>query len=155
MPADRVTADRVPADRVTAPAGAGRWPALAAVLGALGAWSIVVPYLGPRLGFELAVAGRVEVVDHVVPGLAIGAGGALALSLLRGGRSGSVPSLALACAIALAGLWITATHVPLLADAGRGLVPWGTAWFHAAPGALILALALALVLHEARAPQPP
>lgn len=136
------------------PPAADRWPLVAAVLGALGAWSIVVPYVGPQLGFDLDVLAKVEVVDHVVPGTVIVACSVVGLSLLRRGRSGSLASLGIAATIVLAGLWITATHVPLLLEAGRGAVPWATACFHTASGPLILALALALALHEARAPEP-
>ena len=132
-----------------------RWPSLVVVLGALGAWSIVVPYLGPVLGLELDVAQNVEVVDHVVPGVLIVACSAALLSLLRRDQPGSVVALGLACAIALGGLWIAATHLPLLRDASRGIVPWGTACFHTASGLIILALALPLVRHTARMPEPP
>lgn len=141
-------------DAQVKPPAADHWPLVAAVLGALGAWSIVVPYLGPPLGFDLDVLAKVEIVDHVVPGSVIVACSMLGLSLLRRGRSGSLASLGIAAAIVLAGLWITTTHVPLLLDAGRGVVPWATACFHTASGPLILALGVALALHEARTPEP-
>jgi hypothetical protein len=62
-------------------------------------------------------------------------------------------SLAAACMISLSGFWITATHVPLVADAGRGRVAWGTAVFHTASGPLILALARWLVVVDLREPE--
>lgn len=135
-------------------ADADRGPLVAAVLAVLGAWSIVVPYIGPRLGLDLDVSHKVEIVDHVLAGIVIVACAVVMLSLLRRGRSGSLLTMGLACVIALAGMWITVTHVPLLLDAGRGLVPWGTACFHTASGPLILALALVLVARELRAPEP-
>jgi hypothetical protein len=120
----------------------------------VGAWSIAVPYVGPVLGLDLDVTDKVEVVDHVVPGMLVVACAIALLWLARRGGSGSLLSMGLACAIALAGMWITATHVPLLLDAGRGVVPWGTALFHTASGPVILALALARVLRELRLPEP-
>ncbi len=52
----------------------------------------------------------------------------------------------------LGGSWITATHIPLLADAGRGRAQWGTAFFHITSGPLILVLSLWLVALELREP---
>ena len=123
------------------------------VLGALGAWSIAVPYVGPVLGLKLDVAARLEIVDHVVPGLFVAASSLLMLLLLRRGQAGSLPSLATACTMTLAGLWITATHVPLLSQASDDLVPWGTAFFHIATGPLIVGLSLWLVMLELRTPE--
>ena len=44
--------------------------------------------------------------------------------------------------VILAGLWMTATHVPLLAQAGRHEVTWGAAWYHSTPGLFVLAVGL-------------
>ncbi len=117
----------------------------AAVLVALGAWSIAVPYLARALGLRLEVGATVEIVDHVVPGLVVLAAAGLHLALVRRGRAGGLLSLSAVCTVCLAGLWITATHVPLLADAAAGRVAWGTACLHAASGPVILALGLWLV----------
>ncbi len=141
----------------------GRWPpgissrrssCGAAILILLGAGTIGVPYLGPGLGVKLEVARRLEVIDHVVPGLVVVASSGLMLMLLRRRRTGGFLSLAAVCLSCVGGSWITATHIPLLADAGRGRVPWGTALFHIAAGPLILALSLWLVVLELREPEP-
>ncbi len=52
-----------------------RW---AAALTGLSAWATGVPWLARAVGLELDVATRLEVVDHVVPGVV----------MLGGGRSG-------------------------------------------------------------------
>lgn len=57
--------------------------------------------------------------------------------------------------LVLAGLWVTAIHVPLLFDAGQPLVPWEAAIFHTASGPVLLGLAswvLALELREGEHP---
>jgi len=64
-------------------------------LALLGALSIVPPYLGPAIGLELDVPANVEVVDHVVPGVAIVLGAAMAALLARRGEEGSLLSMAL------------------------------------------------------------
>jgi hypothetical protein len=135
---------------------------VAALLGALGAWLLAAPYLGPALGLVLDVPPIVEVVDHVVPGLIVvtlsGAsllGGAPLLSVgARGGAPGGFLTLAVPGLAFLAGLWGTSTHVPLVADAWAGEAPWGAALFHSVPGILIAVLSLALFLIALRSPPP-
>ena len=118
-----------------------------ALLAVLGAWAIVVPYLGPPLGLELDVPARVEVVDHVIPGVAALLASATAWGLQRMGRAGpsDVSWLAAEGVVFLAGFWIVSTHVPLVAEAARGESPWGATLWHNSSG-LPLALAALWVL---------
>jgi hypothetical protein len=51
-----------------------RW---AAALTGLSAWATGVPWLAGAVGLELDVATRLEVVDHVVPGVVMLAGAAV------------------------------------------------------------------------------
>jgi hypothetical protein len=46
----------------------------------------------------------------------------------------------------LTGLWITATHVPLIPDAVDGIAPWGTALLHLSAGPPILVLGVWMLL---------
>jgi hypothetical protein len=48
----------------------------------------------------------------------------------------------------LTGLWITATHVPLIPDALEGLAPWGAVLLHLSAGPPILALGLWMLLRS-------
>jgi len=127
-----------------APAGAGnsarrtaldwrRWlPGVGLVVGAL---AILPPYLGPGLH----VAHRVEIADHVVPGLVVLATSAAALVIGRHGRIR--PSMLVAgLVIVLAGLWMTMTHVPLVAQATRGEAPWGGTLYHLTAAVAVLVL---------------
>ena len=125
--------------------GAARW---LTVLGALGAWSIVPPYLGPALGLELDVSSGVEFADHVIPGALVVTFSWLAvLGITRGARiADSLPVLGAIGVCLLAGVWETSSHVPLLAEAGDAGSPWGAVLLHATPGPAITALALWLMV---------
>lgn len=113
---------------------------------AVGVWATLPPYIGPPLGLELEVSATVEAIDHVLPGvLTILAAGA-ALALARRGAADSLPALAALGVCALAGLFQTVTHVPLVADAGSPLAPVGSVVLHTSPGPVLLALSLWLLL---------
>jgi len=114
------------------------WPAL----GVLGAWSAASPFVAEILGLKLDVPARVEIVDHVMPGLAVAACSIAVLAYPRLCRPDAAAALVLSAICVLAGLWITVSHVPLLVDAADGAVPAGTAIFHALSGPPLLALAL-------------
>ncbi len=81
-------------------------------------------------GFYLAglhVKAGAEVVDHVIPGLAVLA---LVFVAVRWGRE--VPALMLltGVGILLAGLWMTDVHVALVRQAIRGQAPVGATTYH-------------------------
>lgn len=118
------------------------------ILCALGLWAAAVPYLGPPLGFELDVADRVEVVDHVVPGavVLVACLGVLAYSRAGRGSADDVAPLAGIGLALLAGFWVTATHVPLIAEAARGESPWGATLWHNSAGLPLLLVAGVLLV---------
>lgn len=124
-----------------------RWEVL---LGFLGAWSIAVPFAARAVGLHLNVARRLEIADHVLPGIAI----ACAVTLLILARRGSTPNawmapLALGI-VFLGGLWITATHVPLIFQAadGRPGAPWDASIFHSLWGPPIAFVSVWLLWRE-------
>ena len=131
---------------------------LAAVaLLALGAWTVATPYLGHAWELNLDVATKVEVVDHVVPGIVVVAATLVWLLLLgssRAGEESAVPLAAIGLCF-LAGLWVTSTHVPTIVKAGHPLVPWDAALFHSATGPVLLLLSLALLIPRLRAGEQP
>lgn len=102
-----------------------------------GVWASLPPFVGP----SLAVARRVEIADHFVPGviLLLVALAALVASR-RSAAPPATPMLLGGLTIALSGLWMTATHVPLVAQALRDEVAMGSAAYHTAPGVAVLAL---------------
>lgn len=134
------------------PGRARRAALLAAVLSALGAWTIAVPYLGHAIGFGVDVAVRVEIVDHVVPGTLVAVLGALLCALARRYRViGELPALLAGGVCLLAGSWVLATHVALLAGAASGKATWGAAIWHASSSLPILAVSVWFL----RGPVPP
>ena len=47
--------------------------------------------------------------------------------------------------VLLSGIWMTATHIPLVAQAGRGEVTAAAAAYHTAPGLAVLVLGIVWV----------
>jgi hypothetical protein len=120
-----------------------RW---ATALIGLAAWAIAVPWLAAAVGLELDVATRLEIADHVIPGVVMLAGAALLA--MRRATPRSTVWLGVGSVAFLTGLWITATHVPLIPDALEGLAPWGAALLHLSAGPPILALGLWMLLRS-------
>lgn len=118
-----------------------------ALLG-LAAWAVAVPWLARALGLELDVSTRLEVIDHVVPGVLILACGAAILARPGGTAPGSLPWLLASATASLAGLWIVITHVPLLPQVVDGGAPWGAALMHLSAGLPIVVAMWMLLLPE-------
>ncbi|MEX2660164.1 MAG: hypothetical protein WD232_10740 [Acidimicrobiales bacterium] len=107
---------------------------LALVGVAVAAWASIPPYVGPALATDPVV----EVVDHVVPAVVV-----LAVSLAAlaaGARARGTAMFGAGLVVALAGLWMVATHVPLLAQAARDEAPWVASLWHFVPGVAVVAL---------------
>lgn len=123
---------------------------LTALLCALGAWTLVVPYVGHAIGLGVNVASRVEIVDHVVPGALVSviAGGLLLLARRKPAVDGWATLLGGGVCF-LAGFWVLATHVPLLFDAARGQARWGAALWHASTALPIVLISLWYALRGA------
>ena len=120
-----------------------RW---AALLVGVAAWASAVPWLAEAVGLGLAVPTRLEVADHVLPGVVTLM--AVVLLVVLGGRPGSVGWLGAGSAVFLAGLWTTTTHVPLIFDAFEGAVSWGAAVLHFSAGPPIFVLGLWMLLRS-------
>lgn len=123
---------------------AGRGASLRRALPVVGlvvaAWALLPPYTGPEIGTST----RVEVADHVVPAVVMIALSVAALATARRPAPGLFPLVA-GAGVLLAGLWMTATHVPLVAQATRDEVAVGAAAYHTAPGLAVLALGVVWV----------
>lgn len=116
---------------------------LALPLAMLGALTVGVPYIGHAVGLSVDVAGRVEVVDHVVPGAVVAAVGGYLFRLARRRPVLGSPAALLGSSVSfLAGFWILATHVPLMIDAAQGKAAWGATAWHASTSLPIVALSL-------------
>ncbi len=86
-----------------------------------------------------------EIVDHVVPGLAVLAMILLALSWGAQRRSRPTVLLVASLVIALAGLWMSATHVGLLVQGIRGEAPGLAVAYHCSTAFLTLVLGITWV----------
>ena len=105
---------------------------------AIGLWAAIAPYAG--LGPELNASARNEFADHVVPGaILIVLSSVTLLRTKRGTEGGSFPLLS-GFAVLLAGLWMTATHVPLVKDARHDIVHTDVAAWHTLPGLVVMIL---------------
>lgn len=139
-----IEADPVPIDPM---AGGGRTatrrsanakrllPRIGLVVGAVAALPVLV---GPRL----EVAHAVEITDHLVPGLAVIGVSAMVLVATRSAPLSESVMLAAGLVVMLAGLWMAATHVPLVAQAARGEAPWGATIYHTVSAVLVFAFGL-------------
>jgi hypothetical protein len=117
-------------------------------LAVLGAWTIVVPYLGRAIGLVVDVASSVEIVDHVVPGTLVAA---VATYLAVNAYRDTLPKLARPVGggiCFLAGFWVLATHVPLIVQAFQGKAAWGSTLWHASTAVPLVALSLWTVLED-------
>lgn len=121
----------------------------AALLLGIGAWTMIVPYLGTALGLDVNVAAIVELVDHVIPGAIIVAA-ALYLHRLARRRplAGERFALLAAGVIFLAGFWVLATHLPLVQDAADDRTTWEAAIWHSISALPIVGLAAWFVLRS-------
>lgn len=94
------------------------------------------------------VASSVEVVDHVIPGTLVAAIGTyLAIDAYRGRPPGLNRTMG-ASVCFLAGFWVLATHVPLVADAVHGKAAWGSTIWHASTALPIVLLSLWTLLED-------
>lgn len=98
----------------------------------IGAWGMVPPLLG-----MLNTALPVEVIDHQVPSVLVLTAAVIVLLRLQPSR----PVL-LACGftVLLAGTWMTAAHVPLVAQAAGGRAPWPGTIVHTTSAIAVVAL---------------
>jgi hypothetical protein len=128
-----------PAPRERVLIAAPEAPYFSVALAVFGVLDAIAPYVSTALGLHLSTLPLNEVVDHVVPGAIVIA--VAWVSIIRGRRSLAGSLLAL-----VAGVWMVATHVPLLVQAGQGLVPLQTALLHSIPGILVLLTALMATL---------
>lgn len=115
--------------------------------------SIVVPSLmiglyamAPGIWLDgLVVKRNAEIVDHVIPGLFVLAMILLAVSWGPDRRGASTVVFGASLVIALAGLWMSATHVGLLVQGIRGQAPGWAVTYHCSTAFLTLALGLTWV----------
>lgn len=117
-------------------------PNLAAVLPiaglAVALWASLPQYSGPKLNVEAAK----EVADHIVPAAVVLVASLVAILVGRRAKGpGSVRFMA-GMGVLLAGLWMMATHLPLVAEALRDEAPWPATIYHTSAALAVFGLGL-------------
>lgn len=104
----------------------------------VGLWGTLPRFLDSGLNTEDAV----ETVDHVIPGIVVVVVSLIALAVARRSPKPG-PMLFLAgLVVLLAGLFMVATHVPLVMQATRDEAPWGGTVFHTSAALAVFGLGL-------------
>jgi len=115
---------------------APRWLAVAGLI--VAAWAALPRFFTPALDTD----NLVELVDHVVPGLVVFAVCLGAVLVQRQpGRGGNQLFLG-GLVLVLAGLWMVATHLPLVAQAMRDEAPWAGTIYHSASALSVFGFSL-------------
>jgi hypothetical protein len=101
-------------------------------------WASLPQWSGPKLN----VAASTEVVDHIIPAIIVVL--ASVVGILAGRRPQGPGALRLigGMAVLLAGLWMMATHIPLVAEATRDEAPWPATIYHTSSALAVFGLGL-------------
>lgn len=119
----------------------------------LGTWALLPRYVGPAL--ELGPRGdQLEFVDHTVPGTIVIVLSLAALLVVRLPKAAPL-LFGTGLVIVLAGLWMDATHLPLVLQALRDQAPWPATLHHSLPGLVILLFGIAWCLVFRTGPDEP
>lgn len=102
-------------------------------------WGATPPWTGPPLDLGIEnVPYAIEILTHAVPSAIL-----VMIAVAGLGRRLPLPAALLAVLI---GLWMTATHAPLVVQGLGGRVPMDAALFHSLPGFTILGLTIAVAV---------
>jgi len=104
----------------------------------VGLWGMLPRFLDSGLNTE----DTVEVVDHVIPGFVVVVVSLVALAVARKSAKPGPFLFIAGLVVLLAGLFMFATHVPLVMQATRGEAPWGGTVFHTSAALAVFGLGL-------------
>jgi hypothetical protein len=101
-------------------------------------WASLPQWSGPKLN----VAASTEVVDHIIPAIIVVL--ASIVGIMAGRRAQGPGALRLigGMFVLLAGLWMMATHLPLVAEATRDEAPWPATIYHTSAALAVFGLGL-------------
>jgi len=122
------------------PTGAG--PDLAALLPIAGVavalWASLPQYSGPKLNVEAAK----EVADHIIPAVVVLVASVVGIVVGRRAKGPGAVRFVAGMGVLLAGLWMMATHLPLVAEALRDEAPWPATIYHTSAALAVFGLGL-------------
>jgi hypothetical protein len=120
----------------------GQWLPIAGLV--VGVWATLPHFVSPAIN----TAERVEIADHVVPGVVVIAVSIVALVLSRSGPPAPMFMFAAGLIVCLAGLWMVSTHVPLVGQAIRGDrgVTWAATLWHCLAATVVSVLGVTWVV---------
>jgi len=122
--------------------GAGQGPDLARILPLAGLlvafWASLPQWSGPKLN----VAASAEVVDHIIPAVFVVLASVVAIQAGRRTQGPGALRLMAGMVVVLAGLWMVATHLPLVAQATRDEAPWPATIYHTSSALAVFGLGL-------------
>ncbi|MDQ4133855.1 MAG: hypothetical protein M3179_11780 [Actinomycetota bacterium] len=107
------------------------WPVAGLIVGV---WAALPRWVTPAIN----TSDRAEFADHVVPSMVLITVSIVTLVVLRRSPESSSFMFVAGLVLVLAGLWMFATHVPLVAQALRDEAPWGATIYHSTNALTVL-----------------
>ncbi|MDQ4071169.1 MAG: hypothetical protein M3203_17120 [Actinomycetota bacterium] len=101
-------------------------------------WASMPQWSGPQLNVEPAK----EVVDHIVPAVVVLLASIVGIYASRRPQGPGALRFMAGMAVLLAGLWMMATHLPLVAQALRDEAPWPATIYHNSSALAVFGLGL-------------
>ena len=101
-------------------------------------WASLPQYSGPKLNVEASK----EVVDHIIPAVVVLLSSVVAIMAGRRAKGPGAVRFMAGMAVLLAGLWMMATHLPLVAEATRDEAPWPATIYHTSAALAVFGLGL-------------
>ncbi len=129
--------------RAAAPPAPG--PDLARLLPLIGlgvaVWASLPQYSGPKLSVDASK----EVADHIIPAILVSMSSIVGILAGRRAHGPGALRLIAGLAVLLAGLWMMATHIPLVAQTLRGgpdAASWAATVYHTSSALAVFGLGL-------------
>ncbi len=101
-------------------------------------WASLPQWSGPRLNVDPAK----EVADHIVPAIVVLFASLVGIAAGRRAKGPGALRFMAGLAVLLAGLWMMATHLPLVFQAMRDEAPWPATIYHNSSAFAVFGLGL-------------